>query len=45
MTFDVERLEVMRRFVRVEKQATWVALIRAIPSILCWIGLIAWFIR
>jgi hypothetical protein len=44
MTFDVERLAVLRRFVHVEKQATWVALIRAIPSILCWIGLVAWFI-
>lgn len=42
MIFDVERLDVMRRFLVVEKRATVVLFIRAIPSMLAWIAGVVW---
>ena len=42
MTFDVEREDVMKRFLAVEIRATVVLMVRAIPSLVFWIGLIIW---
>ena len=42
MTYEVERRSVMRQFLRLEWRLTVVAFIRAIPSIVFWIGLFAW---
>ena len=40
MTFDTDRVSLAKRFLRLEFDATVVLVIRAIPSIMCWIGLI-----
>ena len=47
MTLDDTKLkiEVLQRFHRLEWSATVVAVIRAIPSLLCWIGIILWLLK
>ena len=42
MTFDVERKDILKRFLTVEIRATFVLLVRAIPSLIFWIGLMVW---
>lgn len=42
MTFDVERLDVMKRFLRLEFKATVVLAVRAIPSVLVWGAVVLW---
>tara|TARA_Y100000590_G_C15266158_1_gene843164 strand:- start:464 stop:601 length:138 start_codon:yes stop_codon:yes gene_type:complete len=43
MTFKVERMDVMKRFLKLEARATLVLCIRAIPSIVFWIWVLLWF--
>ena len=42
MTFDVERMDVMKRLLKLEARATLVLCIRAIPSVVFWICVILW---
>ena len=42
MTFNQDRQHVLRRMVELEKRATVVLVIRAIPSIAVWIGVFIW---
>ena len=39
------RVEVLSRFNRLEWRAALVTVIRAVPSILIWVGLIAWYLN
>ena len=39
------RIEVLRRFHRLEWRAVWVTFVRALPSIFVWIGLILWLLN
>ena len=42
MIYDNERLDLERRFIRLEFRATIILLIRAIPSLIIWIGFLIW---
>jgi hypothetical protein len=45
MTFKLERVAVLKRFLALELRATRVMLVRAVPSLVIWAGILLWFFK